>query len=106
LSTSKSKNSVYSWVRLRVRLALGMLFNLAGVPGLVRDCDYRAGVTDATVKVRVRDLFTIIEVNGLEIYFHRLTGSIDGIGSMCGCTLDSAPQSVVVPEPGGTGRPR
>ena len=69
-----------SWCRLRIRVLFGILFNLAGVPGLVRDCDYRAGVTDAYVKVRVRELFTIVEVNGLEIYFHRLTGIIDGIG--------------------------
>ena len=91
MSITKTKNPVYSWIRLRIRLALGMVFNLAGVPGLVRDCDYVAGVTDATVKVRVRDLFTIITVNGLEIYFHRLTGSIDGVGVTCDCKPDQAP---------------
>jgi len=99
LSTSKTKSPVFSWIRLKVRLALGMLYNLAGVPGLVRNCDYEAGVADATVKVRVRDLFTIIEVNGLEIYFHRLTGSIDGVGAMCGCKQGSTPQSIPVHEP-------
>lgn len=99
MSTSNSKNPVYSWIRLRIRLALGMLLNLAGVPGLVRECDYEAGITDATVKVRVRALFTIIEVNGLEIYFHRLTGSIDGVGAMCGCKPGSTPQSIPVHEP-------
>jgi hypothetical protein len=41
--------------------------------------------------VRVRDLFTIIEVNGLEIYFHRLTGTIDGVGTTCGCKSGSTP---------------
>jgi hypothetical protein len=88
-----------SWIRLRIRLALGALFNLTGVPGIVEECDYKAGVTDATIKVRVRDLFTIIEVNGLEIYFHRLTGSIDGVGAMCGCKQGSTPQSIPVHEP-------
>jgi len=82
LSNSKAKNPVSSWIRLRIRLALGMLFNLAGIPGLLRDCNYQAGVADATIKVRVRDMFTIVTVNGFEIYFHRLTGSIDGVGVM------------------------
>lgn len=96
MSICKTKNPVYSWIRLRARLALGMLFNIAGIPGLVQNCDYEAGVTDATVKVRVRDLFTIIEVNGLEIYFHRLTGTVDGVGTS-GCKLDPTPQLEPVP---------
>lgn len=73
---------------------IGAILNVAGVPGLVKDCDYEVGITDATVKVRVRDSFTIIEVSGLEIYFNRLTGKIDGVGTMCGCTQVSAPQSM------------
>jgi len=89
---------MYSWVRLRTRLALGTVFNLAGIPGLVRDCDYQAGIADATIKVRVRDLFTVIEVNGLEIYFHRLTGAIDGVGFTSDCKLDSTPELGRVPE--------
>jgi len=55
--------SLFSLVRLRLRVILGKLWNLAGVPGLVRDCDYHAGVTDAHVQVRVRELFTIVQVN-------------------------------------------
>lgn len=90
---------IYRWIRLRIRLLMGMLYNLAGVPGLVRECDYKAGVTDATIKVRVRDLFTVIEVNGLELYFHRLTGTIDGVGTMCGCRSGQAPELGPVPEP-------
>jgi hypothetical protein len=56
---------------------------------MVRKCDYRASVCDATVSVRTRDLFTIITVNGLDIYFHRLTGMIDGVGfsQNADCTL-------------------
>jgi hypothetical protein len=102
LSITKTKNPVYSWVRSRARIVLGKLFNLAGIPGLIQDCDYEAGITDATIKVRVRDLFTIIEVNGLEIYFHRLTGSIDGVGSMPCCTQDAAPQLAPAHEPSET----
>lgn len=90
---------VYRWIRLRIRLALGALYNLAGIPGLVRECDYKAGVADATIRVRVRDMFTVIEVNGLELYFHRLTGTIDGVGTMCGCRSDSVPGLGPVPAP-------
>ena len=71
---------VYSKIRLGTRSFLGETLNLLGFPGFVRKCDYEASVCDATVSVRTRDLFTIITVNGLDIYFHRLTGTIDGIG--------------------------
>jgi hypothetical protein len=76
-------------IRYRIRVLLGWLFNLAGFPGFIRECDYEAGITNATIKVRVGALFTIIDVNGLEIYFHRLTGKIDGVG---GAPADLSPQ--------------
>lgn len=87
---------MYSWVRLRTRLAFGVLFNLAGVPGLVRECVYEAKVTDAHISVRVRDIYTVIQVNGLDIYFHRLTGRIDGIGAS-GCKLAEAHELELLP---------
>lgn len=90
---------IYGWIRLRIRLAAGAIYNLAGIPGLVRECDYEAGVTDATIRVRVRDLFTVIEVNGLELYFHRLTGTYDGVGIMYGCRSGQAPELGPVPDP-------
>jgi hypothetical protein len=96
--STKKKNFAWAWVRCNLRLALGILFNLAGIPGLIKDCDYEAGVADARIKVRVRDLFTIIEVNGLEIYFHRLTGAIDGVGAMCDCKQGATPQLGYFPE--------
>jgi len=49
-------------------------------PGFVKKCEYRAGVCEALISVRIHELFTVVTVNGLDIYFHRLTGSIDGIG--------------------------
>src|SRR5438309_1210221 len=73
------KQSV-SWLRLRLRVLAGKLYNLAGIPGIVRDCDYSATICDARIRVRSKELFTIITVNDLDIYFHRLTGSIDGVG--------------------------
>ena len=97
-SGMRKRSPILTWCRLRIRVALGILFNLVGIPGLVRECEYHASVADAHVKVRVRDLFTIVEVNGVEIYFHRLTGSIDGVGVMYDCKLEQAPASEPVPE--------
>lgn len=81
MSISKTKNPVYSWIRLRIRLVLGTIFNLAGIPGMVRECDYEAGAVDARISVRVREMYTVIQIRGIDIYFHRLTGKIDGVGS-------------------------
>ena len=50
-----------------MRVFVGKFLNVAGVPGLVHDCDYVAGITDAKVRVQVGELFTIITVNGLDI---------------------------------------
>jgi len=66
--------------RLFLRLWAGRLFDLAGIPGLVRDCDYEASICKARISVRRGQYFTVIRVNGLDVYFHRLTGKIDGIG--------------------------
>ena len=85
-----------SWVRIRARLLLGGLFNLAGIPGLVRECRYDSSTANAEITVKQSPLFTIISVNGLDIYFHRLTGSIDGVGTS-DCRQALVPQSVHSP---------
>lgn len=87
-----------SIIRLRLRALWGKLFNLAGLPGFVRDCDYKAGITDAQIRVRAGEMFTVITVNGLDIYFHRLTGAIDGIGFMPDCKRVCIPESMPVPD--------
>ena len=87
-----------SLIRLRLRVFAGKIYNLAGVPGIVRDCNYAANVGNARIQVRAREMFTIITVNGLDIYFHRLSGKIDGVG-FSGCTSGQALQSVELPLP-------
>lgn len=97
-----TKVVILSWLRLRLRVLAGKLYNLAGVPGIVRNCDYGATAHDIRVQVKAGELFTIITVNGLDIYFHRLTGSIDGIGfsgAPTDCTSDAVRGSVELPEP-------
>jgi hypothetical protein len=100
--TSAVKRAWISWLRLRLRVLAGKLYNLAGVPGIVRDCDYAATAHDVRIQVKAGDLFTIVTVNGLDIYLHRLTGAIDGIGGFS-APLSSQPdgvqQSVELPEP-------
>jgi len=59
---------------------LGWLVNGLGIPGFVHDADYRSRKLAAHVKVRRRRLFTIVSVNGLDVYFRRLTGRLDGVG--------------------------
>ena len=75
-------------------MAAGYIFNLAGIPGLVRNCDYEAVITDASIRVRVGEMYTVITLNGLDIYFHRLTGGIDGVGFTPCCKQDCAPESI------------
>lgn len=59
---------------------LGRLFNLAGVPGLVQEATYRSSEFGPVVQVRKTALYTVVTVNGTDVYFHRLTGQIDGVG--------------------------
>jgi hypothetical protein len=63
-----------------LRCWIGKTLNLLGIPGPVQNCEYSSRVTRAYVSVRIGELFTVVSVNGLDIYFHRLTGRIDGVG--------------------------
>jgi hypothetical protein len=59
---------------------LGGLINVLGVPGIVRDADYKSQRLGTRVQVRRGKLFTVVSVNGINVYFDRLTGSIDSVG--------------------------
>jgi hypothetical protein len=74
----------------RARLWIGELLVQLGLPGLIVNQIYDAGVTRARVRVRLGPLFSVVSVNGLDIYFHRLTGKIDGVGfsPASGCRPD------------------
>ena len=64
----------------RARLWLGKAMIVFGVPGIVVNQTYDAAITRAKVRVHLGPLFSVVSVNGLDIYFHRLTGKIDGVG--------------------------
>ena len=81
VSMSYKVRRVLSALRYRTKFLFGCVFNTAGIPGLMQECTYQAGICDASIKVSTQSLiYTIITVNGLDIYFNRFTGSIDEVG--------------------------
>lgn len=77
------------WLWLKFVRFLGVVANLAGMPGIVRDCDYRSEGLDVCVRVRRSPLFTTVTVNGIDVYFYRLTGGIDGVGTSAAGNCES-----------------
>ena len=76
-----------------LRQWLGGLANLLGMPGFVRDTTYRSQNLGAAVVVKRGRLFTVVCVNGVDVYFNRFSGRIDGVGSSgsADCMLAGAP---------------
>jgi hypothetical protein len=68
------------WVRLRLSWARfwGAVANLAGMPAFVRECDYESPL-GMVVRVRKGRLFTVVTVDGVDVFFYRLSGRIDGV---------------------------
>lgn len=69
------------WSRFRLGWLTfwGRIANLAGLPAIVRAGDYHSRL-GPSVRVRTSPLFTTVTVNGVDVYFYRLTGKIDGVG--------------------------
>ena len=65
---------------LWLKFYAGKLLNLIGLPALVQQSEYESRVLNAQVSVKRSELYTVVSVNGLDIYLGRLTGKIDGIG--------------------------
>ena len=63
-----------------VRLWAGRLLTALRLPGIVVAQTYEAEITRARVRVHLSPLFSVVSVNGVDVYFHRLTGRIDGVG--------------------------
>ena len=74
------KGSGVRWYSKKWLRFWGRVANLAGLPGMVRECDYYSQSLGVTVRVRMNPGFTVITVNGVDVYFYRLTGNIDGVG--------------------------
>ncbi len=65
----------------RIAALAGRLLNALSVPGFVSEADYRSERLGTHVRVRCGDRFTVVSVNGIEVYFCRLSGRIDGVGA-------------------------
>ena len=94
-----------------IKYLVGKLLNLAGYPAIVRECEYRSRALNADVRVKRLALYTLVTVNGLDVYFNRITGSIDGVGfnPSADCKLGSSPESTdpgVEPDTSGVSTPK
>jgi hypothetical protein len=67
-------------VRLTISSWIGSLLNWLQLPGVVREGNYTASCADVSVTVRCSSLYSVVSVNGVDVYFHRVTGVIDGVG--------------------------
>ena len=59
---------------------LGNLLNAVGAPGFLRDTEFRSRTFGTHVRVKRGQLFTVVSVNGLDVYFGRFSGTVDGVG--------------------------
>ena len=76
-----------------VKRSVCWLVNLAGFPGFVRAIDTDRHL-DIRVKVQIEGIYTIITVNGIDVYFNRLSGTYDGVGyAPTDCSVDSTQES-------------
>ena len=66
--------------RLWFNYYAGKLLNLMGWPSPVRESNYESPALNAQVSVKKLELYTVVSVNGLDVYFDRLTGAIKGVG--------------------------
>jgi hypothetical protein len=89
---------------IRFQQWLGSVMNAIGAPAFIRDTDYRSRTFGTHVRVRRGNLFTVISVNGIDVYVCRFTGVIGGIGftQASGCipaSIRESIQSAPSPEP-------
>jgi hypothetical protein len=73
-------SGVWTRVRLGWLTFWGWLANLAGYPCVVREGQYASEAHGVSVRVRASNIYTVITVNGVDVFFYRLSGRIDGVG--------------------------
>src|SRR5450755_1977173 len=74
---------------------LGNLLNAVGAPGFLRDTEFRSRTFGTHVRVKRGQLFTVVSINGLDVYFGRFSGTVDGVGfsPTLGCNAAITPQN-------------
>jgi hypothetical protein len=56
-----------------LKMKTGRLLNVCGVPGLVQGIIINDELTGRTISVTPHPLYTIINIDGRDYYFHRIT---------------------------------
>lgn len=64
----------------RIAAALGRVLNALRLPCIVRAGEYQSETFGTRVRVRCGEVFTVVSVNEIDVYFDRLNGRIDGVG--------------------------
>jgi hypothetical protein len=84
---------------IRFQQWLGSMMNAIGAPAFIRETDYRSRTYGTRVCVKRGALFTVISVNGIDVYVCRFTGVIEGIGftQAAGCLPASIRESAPLP---------
>ena len=80
-----AKPSLIQRFRDSLRRGLGRPANWIGLPGVVAPTtidDAFAG----KVEIRTSPYFTVISINGRDLYFRRWSGKFDGTGMCIGCS--------------------
>lgn len=68
----------------RVRRACGWIIHRLRAPGCIRPVTIEDDVTGQRIRVSVDSTFVVINANGRDFYFRRLSGRFDGTGMGCG----------------------
>ncbi|MEO5926383.1 MAG: hypothetical protein ABIR70_21350 [Bryobacteraceae bacterium] len=65
---------------LNLSQLLGKMLNFFGLPGFAKTGSYQAPVSGVSVRIQHTDLFTVISVDGVDVYLDRTNGDINGVG--------------------------
>ncbi len=60
----------------------GRILQWLRIPGFVRPFKYRDETGDMELGVRTSPRYTVVSINGKELFFRRETGTFDGSGAM------------------------
>lgn len=71
-------------LRIKAKVLIGHALNLFAAPGFIRPVEQYYRSINKTIKVEVTELFTIISIDGIDWYFYRLNGKLDGWGTSWG----------------------
>lgn len=69
-------------IKSRLRETIGRVANRLGLPGAIRPIEIHDATTGYQIRVSVGTSMVRLTVNGRDFYFDRLTGRLDGTGSM------------------------